>query len=264
MKGLVFDIRSFSVHDGPGIRTTVFLKGCPLQCDWCHNPESQRCFPETAKSYKRIGSHVMESTQTIGYSMDSDDILLRLKDDRPFFEESGGGVTLSGGEPLMQPAFTIFLLKGTKKMGIHSAVDTSGYAAPEIFNNVVAKTDLVLFDLKIADAALHEKHTGQNNRIILENLKNLDKLRKRFFIRIPLIPYITDTTRNLEELYLILKELRSVERIDLLPFHHIGKSKYERMGRAYEYHDTGTYDSLKSENIKSFFSDLAGEVTIGG
>ena len=264
MKGLVFDIRSFSVHDGPGIRTTVFMKGCPLRCSWCHNPESQQSFPEMAKTYKRIGDMTIECTQTIGYTIDSSEILRRSKDDMPFFEESGGGITLSGGEPLMQPAFTLFLLKAAKKMGIHSALDTSGFANPEIFKSVSREADLVLFDLKLADDFNHQHHVGQSNSLILNNLRGLDKSKQRYFIRIPLIPETTDTTQNLEGLYAILRNLRSVERIDLLPFHHIGKSKYERLGKEYEFQNIGNYDRLKSERIKNFFSGLAAKVTIGG
>ncbi len=264
MKGLVFDIRSFSVHDGPGIRTTVFLKGCPLRCSWCHNPESQQCFPETAKTFKRIGSTMLEKTQTIGYTIDSSEILRRFKDDLPFFDESGGGITLSGGEPLMQPAFTLFLLKAVKKMRLHSTLDTSGFANPEIFSSVSREADLVLFDLKLADDFHHHEHVGQSNSLIINNLRWLDKSKKRYFIRIPLIPETTDTIQNLEGLYAIIRDLRSVERIDLLPFHSIGKSKYERLGREYEFQNAANYERLKGERIKDFFSGLAATVTIGG
>ncbi len=264
MKGLVFDIRSFSVHDGPGIRTTVFLKGCALRCSWCHNPESQRCMVETVRKFRRFGSEVSETTETLGTFLEASAILKRFEADRPFFEESNGGITLSGGEPLLQPAFTLFLLKASKELGIHTAIDTSGYASTEIFKNIIQAADLVLYDLKLADDYQHQHYTGQSNQLILENLRYLKSIQKRFFIRIPLIPDVTDTQKNLEGLYEIIEELKEVERIDLLPFHHLGKTKYERMGKIFDFQQTGPYNSAKSEQIKSFFLPLAKTVSIGG
>lgn len=264
MKGLVFDIRSFSVHDGPGIRTTVFLKGCALRCSWCHNPESQRCMIETARKFRRFGNEVSETTEMLGSFVDASAILKRFESDRPFFEESNGGITLSGGEPLLQPAFTLFLLKASKEMGIHTAIDTSGFANHEIFKNIVQAADLVLYDLKLADNIQHQHYTGQSNEHILENLRYLSSTQKRFFIRIPLITDVTDTQKNLQGLFDIIEELGEIERIDLLPFHHLGKTKYERLGKTYDFQQTGPYNSAKSEQIKSFFKPLAKTISIGG
>lgn len=264
MKGLIFDIRSFSVHDGPGIRTTVFLKGCPLRCSWCHNPESQRCLTETVRKVRKLGAETFETTESIGTPMETTAVLNRFVADKPFFEESGGGITISGGEPLMQPAFTLFLLKAAREMGIHSALDTSGYANSDVFRNVAYAADLVLYDLKLANIAEHERHTGQTNTLILSNLELLAASGKRFFIRIPLIPEVTDTQGNLEGLYNIISNLGGVERIDLLPFHHLGKSKYDRMGRQFAFEHTQAYDRAQSEKIKSFFRPLAQTISIGG
>ncbi len=264
MKGLVFDIRSFSVHDGPGIRTTFFLKGCPLRCSWCHNPESQRCLTETVRKVRKLGAESFETTETLGTEIDSSAVLSRFKADKPFFEESGGGITISGGEPLMQPAFTLFLLKAAGEIGIHTALDTSGYANPEIFKNVAQAADLVLYDLKLANAGEHAQYTSQSNELILENLRQLSSMQKRFFIRIPLVPGVTDTRYNLEGLYDIISELGMVERIDLLPFHHLGKSKYERLGRNFDFDHTPPYERSKSEQIRIFFKPLATTVSIGG
>lgn len=264
MKGLVFDIRSFSVHDGPGIRTTVFLKGCPLQCSWCHNPESQRCMTETVRKVRKLGNEPFETTETLGSYLDASQVLSRFQADKPFFEESNGGITISGGEPLIQPAFSLFLLKASKEMGIHTAFDTSGYAGQEVFKNVAHAADLVLFDLKLADDMQHQHFTGLSNQVIKENLFGLRESGKRFFIRIPLIPEVTDTQYNLDGLYRIMEELGTLERIDLLPFHHLGKRKYERLGRSFDFEHTAPYERARSERIKAFFKPLANLVSIGG
>lgn len=264
MKGLIFDIRSFSVHDGPGIRTTVFLKGCPLRCSWCHNPESHLCKAETVRKIRKLGADQFEITETIGSEVDAETVLLRFKADKPFFEESGGGITLSGGEPLMQSDFVETLLKKASENGIHSALDTSGHAANEVFSKISPLADLILYDLKIADAQAHKQHTGFSNRLILENLKWLKNSGKRFFIRIPLIPNLTDTSFNLDGLYQIISALGEVERIDLLPFHPLGKSKYDRMGLSFAFSETAVYERSKSEEIKTFFRPLAETVSIGG
>ncbi len=264
MKGLIFDIRSFSVHDGPGIRTTVFFKGCPLRCSWCHNPESYHCRSDSVRKIRKLGNKSFEASEVIGYEVEAADIMSKIEADKPFFEESGGGLTLSGGEPLMQPAFAVNLLKLASENGIHTALDTSGYAVSETFRQVAHHTDLILFDLKIADTNAHKQHTGQGNALILENLRWLSNSSKRFFIRIPLIPDITDTARNIEGLYQIIKTLGFVERIDLLPFHQLGKSKYERLGLPFAFNDQPAYDRSKSETIQTFFGPLAQTVGIGG
>ncbi|MDP2236889.1 MAG: glycyl-radical enzyme activating protein [Bacteroidales bacterium] len=264
MKGLIFDIRSFSVHDGPGIRTTVFLKGCPLRCAWCHNPESFSCEPEKALRVQKLGDTSYTVQETIGSWMHPEDIVARFEADRPFFEESGGGITISGGEPLFQPEFTLDILKKTTAKGIHSAIDTSGYAPEALFKQTIAVTDLVLFDLKLADGQRHKEFTGQDNGLIMANLSHLAKSKKTFFIRIPLIPEVTDTTENLHGLKKILLSLPVIERIDLLPFHHLAQDKYKRLGLNYGIGATKAYDKNRVEEIKNFFADAASTVSVGG
>jgi pyruvate formate lyase activating enzyme len=264
MKGLVFDIRSFSVHDGPGIRTTVFLKGCPLRCNWCHNPESFLCQPEKTLRVQKLGDETYTIQETIGSWMDSKDVVARFEADRPFFEESGGGITISGGEPLFQPEFTLDILKKTTAKGIHSAIDTSGYAPEATFKQMIALADLVLFDLKIADGKLHKEFTGQENGLIMANLFHLAESKKTFFIRVPLIPDVTDTTENLQGLKKILQKLPEVVRIDLLPFHHLAQDKYKRLGLNYGIAATKAYNKNRVEEIKHFFADVASTISVGG
>jgi pyruvate formate lyase activating enzyme len=263
IRGLIFDIRSFSIHDGPGIRQTVFLKGCPLRCAWCHNPESQENIIEKMTSHKKLGGQTYTRTEDVGKQMSVEDVMQSIEKDIPFFEESGGGVTLSGGEPLMQPEFTTALLKACRKQGIHTALDTCGYAEPEIIDMVLPHTDLFLYDLKLADDEAHKHYTGMSNRPGLENLKKIIASDKPIIIRIPLIPDITDTESNLAGLKRIIERTKGIQRIDLLPYHTIAKSKYERMGKTSWQPDSNFYDKSKAEEIKQYFINAANIVSIG-
>lgn len=263
MQGLIFDIRSFSVHDGPGIRQTVFLKGCPLRCLWCHNPESQENTTETMTSYKKLGGQTFTRTEEVGRLMSVEEVMQSIEKDVLFFEESGGGVTLSGGEPLMQPEFSAALLGGCRKSGIHTALDTCGFAEPDIIEMVLPYTDLFLYDLKLADDEAHIQYTGVSNRPVLKNLKKISASGKPIFIRIPLIPGVTDTEENLSGLKHIIEQTQGIRRIDLLPYHAIAKSKYERMGKSCLHQAGNGYDQSKAQEIKEYFMNVAPIISIG-
>ncbi len=263
MKGMVFDIRSFSVHDGPGIRLTVFLKGCPLHCWWCHNPESRSPEPEKAKRVLRMGESCFETTETIGRHMKASEIVGRALADKPFFDESGGGITLSGGEPLMQPEFAAEIMALCKQAGIHTALDTSGYAPLKSVEAISPFTDLYLFDMKVMDAQLHLQFTGKTNQIIIENLKWLSKQNKNIHIRLPLIPEITDTAANLKAIKQLLQSLGNIQRLDLLPGHDLGREKLKRLGLK-QPAAKAAYNRHKAEEIKLFFNEAVPLVTIGG
>lgn len=263
MTGLVFDIRSFSIHDGPGIRQTVFLKGCPLRCQWCHNPESQENIEETIKSHKKLGDRTFTRNEIVGKAMSVAEVMESIEKDILFFEESGGGVTLSGGEPLMQPEFTTALLKACRKQGIHTALDTCGYAEPDMIEMVLPHTDLFLYDLKLADDEAHKQYTGLSNRPVLENLKKISASGRPIIIRIPLISDITDKEANLVRLKKIIEQTQGILRIDLLPYHAIAKSKYERMGKSCLHKAGNGYNQSKAQEIKEYFINAVQTVTIG-
>jgi pyruvate formate lyase activating enzyme len=220
--GIIFDIKRFAIHDGPGIRTTVFLKGCPMRCPWCHNPESQNKFPEHIKGNKN---------NVIGEEKTVTDIMHEIEKEVLFYEESRGGVTFSGGEPLEQAEFLDALLDECKKNEIHTAVDTTGDVPPDIFNSIIDKTDLFLYDLKIMDDSKHIKYTGESNRFTLQNLKTLSQKGKRIIIRFPVIPGITDSEDNIKAVGMFISSLRNIREIDLLPYHRTADSKYKRLER---------------------------------
>ena len=200
--GFIFDIKKFAIHDGPGIRTTVFLKGCVMDCWWCHNPESQNLEPEKIIKVNQLNIH-----ETIDRKVSVDEVLEEVEKDRVFYEESGGGVTFSGGEALTQPEFLYSLLEKSKEKNIHTTLDTTGYVKWEILEKISNMVDLFLYDLKLFDDELHQKYTGVSNKLILENLLKLDANKNKIIIRIPIIPTLTDTEGNLEQLAIFIKNL---------------------------------------------------------
>lgn len=231
MKGLIFDIRRFSVHDGPGIRTTVFFKGCPLSCWWCHNPESRDFKPEITLRKRILDGKTSFAKETTGDWVESGVLLNELLKDRIFFDESDGGVTFSGGEPLFQEEFLLTVTEECKRRGIHVTVDTSGFAPRETISRVAKNTDLFLYDLKLVDNEEHVKYTGVSNDLVLDNLKFLSRSGKLIVLRFPVIPGITDTDTNIRRLRSFLAdELKPVSnfRISLLPYHSMAKEKYKR------------------------------------
>ncbi|MBN1155289.1 glycyl-radical enzyme activating protein [candidate division KSB1 bacterium] len=263
-QGIIFDIKRFAVHDGPGIRQTIFLKGCPLRCWWCHNPESQNPAIEKAyKSYKIEDQEFSEEIE-IGRIVNVADVMRVIRKDILYFDGSGGGVTLSGGEPLHQPDFTCELLKACRAEGIHTALDTCGYAEKDVFMKIAGMSDLLLYDLKLMDDELHQNFTGVSNEIILSNLKLAIGLGTTIFIRIPLIPSITDTEKNITSIWEFLSELKGISEIDLLPFHDFAKSKYRRYEKASLIDDIEVEPSSNIQEIKETFEILNIPVKIGG
>ena len=233
MKATIFEIKRFAVHDGDGIRTTVFFKGCPLRCVWCHNPEGLTATPQIANySHKCIGCGeckkesftpedcLGDATVLYGKEVTVDELLPLLLEDRDFYEASGGGVTLSGGECLMQADFCAELLKRLKAEKIHTAVDTCGFAPRAALDKVVPYTDVFLYDLKAYDEDVHIKCTGQSNKIILENLAYLNSLEKKIEIRIPYVPDHNDG--QIEKIARFLVPLQNITKIRVLPYHNYG------------------------------------------
>lgn len=232
MRGLVFDIRKFTVNDGPGIRCTIFLKGCPLSCCWCHNPESQTGLPETSTKSISFDGRIFREEEISGKWMNIDEILEEVEKDWIFYEESGGGVTISGGEPAFQPEFLLALLREMKARGINIALDTCGYTEWKNLAVTMDYVDLYLYDLKILDDGIHQKYTGVSNKLILENLKKLADSGKWIVVRIPVIPGINDADEDFTALQSYLEPLRpGVNEIHLLPFHTAAENKYKRFGK---------------------------------
>ncbi len=264
--GTIFDIQRFSVHDGPGIRTTVFFKGCPLRCAWCANPESQerlpqlllrdsrctacgRCLPACPERAIRItkdGRRWIDwkkCTQCIrcvtacetgalsisGREATIGEILNEVERDRAFYEASGGGVTLSGGEPLLQPEFAVRLMARCSEAGLHTALDTSGYADPDALLAVIEHADLVLYDIKTLDDGRHRKYTGVGNALILSNAELVAR-RVRTWFRVPLLTGVNDEEGEIRGIAALAREL-GVERISLLPYHPGGRDKNRQIGR---------------------------------
>ena len=243
--GIVFNIQKFSVNDGPGIRTVVFLKGCPLRCRWCANPESQEIQNQAIRDREK---HIVLAERMEGVTKSVDEVLTEVLQDLPFYEESGGGITLSGGEILMQPDFAWNLLTAAKEEGLHTCCETTGMASPETFLKVTQPVNLLLFDLKHWDEQMHLRGTGVSNRQILENLKQAVQRGKEILIRIPVIPGYNDAlldAKGFSELMLSI----GLRECQLLPFHQFGENKYDLLSKAYAYRDV---PALHPEDLKEY------------
>ena len=241
MIALISDIKRFAVHDGDGIRTTVFFKGCPLKCVWCHNPESISFKPQVAfyenkcigcgeckKERFTVEGCLGDARVLYGKEMTIEELLPLLLEDKDFYETSGGGVTLSGGECLCQSDFCAELLKALKKEGINTAVDTCGFVSKEAIDKVLPYTDTFLYDIKAIDEDVHIKCTGQSNKVILYNLKYIDSLGKKIEIRIPYVPeYNSNQIKKIAE---FLKQLKNIKAVKVLPYHNYAGSKYAALG----------------------------------
>jgi pyruvate formate lyase activating enzyme len=262
--GLIYNIRSFSTNDGPGIRTTVFLKGCPLRCVWCHNPESQPGGITNWSVVRKTGNHSSVEEETIGKWMTSEDVLSAILSDRPFFEDSGGGVTISGGEPLSQPDFCLELLKLLRKNDIHTALDTSGFGDSEKLESLLPCVNVFLFDLKIMDSHQHRLHTGLDNQLIHENFRKIYHYGNKIIVRIPLVEGLTDTEENLNSIITFLSSFPLTERIDLLPYHPIATKKYQKLGLKYPLEKMEDYNPGKLKEIEKMFHCLNIPLSIGG
>ncbi|AOR23642.1 glycyl-radical enzyme activating protein [Clostridium taeniosporum] len=266
--GTVFNIQRFSVNDGPGIRTIVFLKGCPLSCYWCSNPESQNINKELLFNLSNCtGCHKCEKNcehdaidfnninridrdrciscgncaencypgalVISGKDMNVKEVLLEINKDSSQFRRSNGGVTLSGGEPLLQNEFALEILKGCKQMGVHTTIETTGYVNKNILENVLPWVDLVLLDIKTIDEEKHKKYVGASNKIILKNAKLISDLAKSMIVRVPVIPEFNCDSKSIENIAKFSKDLNHVKELHLLPYHRLGLNKYTCLGKKY-------------------------------
>jgi len=264
MEGTIFDIKHFAVHDGPGIRQTIFFKGCPLNCWWCHNPESQNKNIESYVKVNKLDGKEFKKEVSIGYKISSKELFKTIKGDQIFFEESGGGVTFSGGEPLIQADFLYDLLKICNANKINTCVDTTGFSNEETIQKIAKVTDYFLFDIKIINNELHRKYTGVPVDRILENLKWLDQNNKNVILRFPVIPGITDTSQNISEIKSFIKTLKNINQINLLPYHNISNGKYARFNKENKMKDTNPLSDENMLLLKSEFESIGFKVEIGG
>lgn len=226
-KGIIFNIQHFSIHDGPGIRTTVFLKGCPLRCPWCSNPESQRKRPEPMLDATSKEKIIMGEERSV------EEIINEVMKDIDFYEESGGGMTLSGGEIFAQFEFAKAILKAAKKRGIHTAIETTAFAEHEKFVDLIQYVDFIYTDLKHYNTLRHRKVTGVNNHLIIKNIHYAFSIGKEIVLRIPVIPKFNDSLEDAEHFATLFNELK-INQVQLLPFHQFGENKYKLLGRKYE------------------------------
>jgi len=298
--GLVFDIRRFSIHDGPGIRTTVFFKGCPLRCAWCHNPESQATRPEMIVLEKRcircgtcveacpkgaitwtedgpvtdtsqcdvcgtcVEACVSGAREIAGREVTTTAVMSEIERDTIFYETSGGGATFSGGEPLLQPGFLLALLRACKEKEIHTVVDTCGYAPWEVLNDIRNYTDLFLYDLKLIDDAKHREYTGVSNRVILKNLETLSRHGHNLIVRVPVIPGVTDSSENIHAIGAFVAGLPAVEHVDILGYHEAALGKYRRLERVYSLPDVRPPTEACMAGIAEALRQSGLSVKIGG
>lgn len=290
MTGTILSVQHYAVHDGPGIRTLVFLKGCPLRCSWCCNPECQSPKPQlrhigfrcstcltcvencphhspiqkegrVVRNFDQcnictsrvcIDQCLHEAVELSGRPVSPSDLADRVALDLPFYQNSGGGVTFSGGEPLMQPEFLLEALKACKARGIHTAIETCGWGARQTLQAILPYTDLFLFDLKLMDNGEHERHTGQPNKPILDNLAWLSRQDKAIIIRFPLVPGITDQPGNLAAVADFMNN-HGLRQICLEPYHTLGHEKYNEHGMANPFPDQRYYQPSTLDSLAAFF-----------
>lgn len=301
LKGRVFDIKRYSIHDGPGIRTTVFLKGCALRCLWCHNPESvdpgaelmhwparcRRCDAcvaacplgaiakngDGAVSVDRAKCDacgkcaeacLYDAMQIVGREMTVDEVVAEVERDRIFYEQSGGGVTLSGGDPFVQSDFAEAVLDACRARGLRTAIDTAGMAAPGVLDRLAARADLVLYDLKVMDDARHRETTGAPNGPLLENLSRLVARRTEVWVRVPLVPGVNDDDGNVRRTIDFLRSLGKVERVGLLPYHAGGMEKARRIGRERDFRAFEAPGEERVAAVAAAFREAGFDVRIGG
>ncbi|MBQ7377459.1 MAG: glycyl-radical enzyme activating protein [Clostridia bacterium] len=225
VKGRIFDIQRFSIHDGAGIRTIVFLKGCPLRCRWCCNPEGQE--------YRFEELTLAGKTKTVGEDLTVEEVMRTVRRDRPYYDRSGGGLTLSGGECLAQPDFAYALLAAAHGEGIHTAIETTLNVPRDVVARVLPVIDTVLMDLKHADSAKHKEYTGVSNELILDNARYAAAHARELIVRVPVIPTFNDMPEEIRAIARLAATLPRVERLHLLPYHRLGQDKYAGLNRPY-------------------------------
>ena len=268
MTGMIFNIQRFCTDDGPGIRTTVFFKGCNLRCAWCHNPESQahdaqimfypdKCVgcgkckekcPHALEKCDKCGTCafycIHGARELCGKEYSSSEVMSEVLKDTPYYESSDGGVTFSGGECMLQIDFLCELLKECKEAGIHTSVDTAGHIPYEYFEKILPYTDLFLYDVKCFDSEKHKKYTGVGNGLILKNLEQLLKIGKPLWVRIPIIPSVNDTEDEIRSILSFINTHGKAERVELLPYHALGEHKYAAIGK-----DVQTFSAPDDEKM---------------
>ena len=297
--GVVFDFKRYAIHDGPGIRTTIFLKGCPLNCPWCHNPEGKKPEPELMYWESRClgcGSCVVacpegavslietleidtdrctmcgecaeactaEAIEVVGRDYTVEEVMNEIRKDSVFYEESGGGVSFSGGEPTMQTSFLLSLLKACKEEGFHTVVDTSGFIDPETLLKIGEYTNLFLYDVKSMDPETHRKHTGVPNQMILNNLRALSEAGNAISVRFPLIPGVNDNRDNMENLGKFASSLKGVEEVCVLPYHRAGTEKLKRLESSRMAFNAEPPDDDKLGEVRDILERHGLNVRIGG
>ncbi len=275
MTATIFDIQRNSYVDGPGIRTTVFFKGCNLRCAWCHNPESQSALPQmmfyknkctgcgkckekcpnNLESCELCGKCTLycphDAREICGKEYTVDEVMREILKDKAFYENSGGGVTFSGGECMLQIDFLEEMLKRCKQNGIHTAVDTAGHVSYERFEQILPYTDLFLYDVKCFNSEKHKQYTGVGNELILDNLTNLLGTSKAVWVRIPIIPTVNDTVEEMQRINAFLGTHKKPEKIELLPYHTMGEHKYSALGMRVRKFDAPNSNII--EHLKSIF-----------
>ena len=254
--GRIFDIQKFSVHDGPGIRTIVFLKGCALRCRWCCNPESQKSEIQTMIQNGK--------EKVVGRDVSVEEVMKTVKQDMPYYRRSGGGLTLSGGEMLCQSEFAYALLRTAKENAINTAVETTGFAKWETIEKLLPYIDTVLMDIKHTDSLKHKEFTTQSNELILENARKIAENAKKLIIRVPVIPTFNDTESEIASIAKFAASLKGVDEINLLPYHSFGRDKYEGLGRQYMMGDLSSPTDEKMQKLKAVAESYGLKCKIGG
>jgi glycyl-radical enzyme activating protein family len=257
-KGRIFDIQRYSIHDGYGIRTIVFLKGCVLRCRWCCNPESQE--------YKIQTMMVQGQPKVMGQDVTVGEVLEIVEKDRNYYRRTGGGLTLSGGESLCQPEFTRDILKAAKEAGISTALESTACVKYDVIEEILPYLDQYLLDIKHMDAKKHQEYTGQSNALILENARKIAESNlTELSIRVPVVPGFNDTEKEIEAIAAFVKKLRNVRRLHLLPYHRLGQDKYEGLEREYLLKNILPPEEVNMQRFLKIALEVSGvECQIGG